>query len=65
MPPPPGIIASRVSGSATVAVEPKTRKLVQRASSRPPPKALLEIAEIDGMGSWERREKVPRSLERN
>jgi ABC-type sugar transport system permease subunit len=39
--------------------------LVQRASSRPPPKALLEMAEMDGMGSWERRMNVPRSFERN
>ena len=65
MPPPPGMMARRVSGRATVAVELKTRKWVQRASSRPPPKALLEMAEMVGMGSWARRVNVERSFPRN
>lgn len=65
MPPAPGMMASLVSGNATVAVELKTRKLVLRASSRPPPNALLDIAEMDGIGSWDRRVNVPRSFARN
>ena len=38
-----------------------TRKLVQRLSSRPPPKAVLLMAEMVGMGRVERRVKVERS----
>lgn len=57
-------MARRVSGSATTAVEEKTRKLVQRPSSRPPPKAVLEMAEMVGMGRVERRVKVLRSESR-
>lgn len=48
-----------------MAVELKTRKLVLSASSRPPPKAVLETAEIVGTGSVERRAKVPRRDLRN
>lgn len=46
-------------------MEARTRKLVQRANSRPPPKAVLLMAEMVGMGRVERRVKVFRSLERN
>jgi hypothetical protein len=53
-------MARRVSGSPTMAVELKTRKLVQRASSRPPPKAVLLIALIVGTGRVERRVKTER-----
>jgi len=65
VPPAPGIMASLVSGSATVDVEPKTRKVVVRASSRPPPNATEEMAEIVGMGRRERRVKVSRRSVRN
>lgn len=43
-----------------MAVEAKTRKCVVRASSRPPPKAVLEMAERVGIGRCERRVKVLR-----
>jgi hypothetical protein len=59
------MIANLVSGSATVDVEPKTRKVVVRASSRPPPNATEEIAEMVGMGRRERRVKVSRRVVRN
>jgi hypothetical protein len=65
VPPAPGIIASLVSGRATVDVDPKTRKVVVRASSRPPPNAPEETAEIVGMGRKERRVKVSRRVVRN
>lgn len=58
VPPAPGMMARRVSGSPTVAVEAKTRKLVASASSRPPPKAVLEIAEMVGIWRVERRVSV-------
>jgi hypothetical protein len=38
----------------------KTRKLVHRASSRPPPKAVLEMALMVGTGRVERRAKTER-----
>lgn len=60
VPPAPGMIARRVSGRPTVAVDARTRKLVQRASSRPPPKAVELMAEMVGMGRVERRVKVAR-----
>lgn len=62
MPPAPGMMARRVSGSATVVVLAKTRMCVVRASSRPPPNAGAARAEIVGIGrAWieesvERRE---------
>jgi hypothetical protein len=65
VPPAPGIMANLVSGNATVDVEPKTRKVVVRASSRPPPNATEEIAEMVGMGRRERRVKVSRRVVRN
>ncbi len=41
-------------------MEEKTRKLVARASSRPPPKAVLDMAEMVGMGRVERVVRVRR-----
>lgn len=61
MPPAPGMIASRVSGRPTTVVEPKTRRCVVRASSRPPPYAGAARAEMVGMG---RREMEVRVLRR-
>lgn len=55
-------MASRVSGRPTDAVEAMTRKLVQSASSRPPPNAVLLMAEIVGTGRVERRVKVARRV---
>lgn len=59
------MMANLVSGNATVDVEPKTRKVVVRASSRPPPNATEEIAEMVGMGRRERRVNVSRRVVRN
>jgi hypothetical protein len=59
------MMARRVSGRATVAVEANTRKLVQRLSSRPPPKAVLPMAEMVGIGRVDRRVKVLLSLVKN
>lgn len=64
VPPAPGRIARRVSGRPTVAVEARTRKCVDRASSRPPPRATEEMAEMVGMGSAERVVNVSRRLAR-
>lgn len=58
------MIASRVSGRATVVVDAKTRMCVVKASSRPPPKAGAARAEIVGMGNVEMDVKVPRREER-
>ncbi len=60
MPPAPGMIARRVSGSATVVVLPKTRICVERASSRPPPNAGAASAEIVGIGRFWIKVKVLR-----
>jgi hypothetical protein len=65
VPPAPGMIANLVSGSATVEEEPKTRKVVVKASSRPPPNATEEIAEMVGMRRRDRRVKVSRRRVRN
>jgi hypothetical protein len=43
----------------------RTRKCVERASSRPPPRATDEIAEIVGTGSEAREPNVARRLVRN
>lgn len=59
VPPAPGMIASLVSGNPTVAVDARTRKLVQSASSSPPPNAVELMAEIVGMGRVDRRVNVP------
>lgn len=60
MPPAPGNIPSLVSGSPTRASEEKTRKLVHKAISNPPPKAGPLTAEIVGMERVSRAEKVER-----
>lgn len=60
VPPAPGMIASRVSGSATVVVDAKTRRCVVRASSRPPPNAGAARADMVGMGRVDMEVKVPR-----
>lgn len=65
MPPAPGMMASRVSGRPTMAEEPKTRKCVHRASSRPPPRAREEMEEMVGMGRVERLVNVVRRVVRN
>lgn len=64
VPPAPGMMPSFVSGSATDAVDARTRRCVQRASSRPPPSAVEEMAEIVGIGSVESAVKVLRRWER-
>ena len=54
VPPAPGMMARfAVSGRARTASAAKTRKVVERASSRPPPKAEEEIALMVGMGRFE------------
>lgn len=65
VPPAPGMMPSLVSGRPTVALEERTRKWVERASSRPPPRAREEIAEIVGIWRLERSVKAPRRSERN
>lgn len=65
VPPAPGMMPRRVSGSPTAALEVRTRRWVERASSRPPPRAREEMAEMVGTGRLERAERVPRRLERN
>lgn len=54
-----------VSGRPTTAVGPSTRKSVESASSRPPPRAGPLMAEMVGMGRWERDVKVWRREVRN
>ena len=49
---------NRVSGRPTIAVDAKTRRCVQRASSRPPPRAREETAEMVGIGRAERAVNV-------
>lgn len=48
-----------------MALEVRTRKSVDRASSRPPPRAREEIALMVGMGRAERDLNVSRRLKRN
>lgn len=48
-----------------MAKEPKTRRWVQRASSRPPPRAVESTAEIVGIWRVERVWNVARSFLRN
>jgi hypothetical protein len=54
----------RVSGRPTTALEVRTRRWVVRASSRPPPRAREEMAEMDGIGRAERDVNVSRRLAR-
>jgi hypothetical protein len=65
VPPAPGMMANLVSGNATVDEDPKTRKVVVRASSRPPPNATEEIAEMVGIRRREMRVNVSRRRVRN
>lgn len=65
MPPAPGMIASRVSGRPTIAVALKIRNVVQRASSRPPPRATEERDVSVGIGRAEIRVSVERRVVRN
>ena len=58
------MIPRRVSGKPTMAREAKTRRVVERASSRPPPRAMEETAEMVGMGRVERVVRVWRREER-
>lgn len=64
VPPAPGTIARRVSGRPTVADEEKIRNEVVRASSRPPPNAVEEMALMVGMGRVEIAVKVARRVVR-
>ena len=59
------MMPSRVSGRPTTALELRTRKCVASASSRPPPRAMEDMAETVGMGSVERFVSVVRRLRRN
>lgn len=65
VPPAPGMMPSRVSGRATMALEVSTRKCVERASSRPPPRARELMAEMVGIGRAARVVKVARRVVRN
>lgn len=58
VPPAPGMMPRRVSGRPTVALDVRTRRCVDRASSRPPPRAREEMAEMVGIGRAERVVKV-------
>lgn len=62
MPPAPGMMPSRVSGRLMVALEARTRKVVLRASSKPPPRAREEMALMVGMGRAEREVRVLRRV---
>lgn len=62
MPPAPGIMANRVSGSPTMAEDPKTRREAQSPSSKPPPRAIDDMAEIVGIGRLDRFVNVPRRV---
>lgn len=59
------MIASFVSGRPTVLFDPKTRKCVQRASSRPPPSAVEERAETVGTWRAARSRNVPLNFAKN
>ena len=59
------MIASFVSGWPTIAEDPKTRNVVQSDNSRPPPSATEDIAEMVGMGRFERSVKVFRTPVKN
>ena len=52
------MMASFVSGWPTTAEDPKTRRVVQRPSSKPPPSATDEMAVMVGIGRVERSVKV-------
>lgn len=63
--PAPGMIPRRVSGRPIMALEVRTRMCVARPSSRPPPRAIEDMAEIEGMGSAERAANVLWIVETN
>jgi hypothetical protein len=54
----------RVSGRPTAALDERTRKCVDRASSRPPPRARDEMADMVGMGRAAREVRVVRRVRR-
>lgn len=58
------MMARRVSGSPICAVEAMRRKVVLRASSRPPPRAREDMALMLGMGRAKRAVKVARRVVR-
>lgn len=58
------MMARRVSGSPIWALAAMTRKVVLRASSRPPPRAREEMAVMLGMGRAERAVRVARRVVR-
>ncbi len=64
-PPAPGMIPSLVSGRPTSVAGVKIRNVVARASSRPPPRAMDEMAEMVGMYSLARFSSVRRKRSRN
>jgi hypothetical protein len=57
-------MARRVSGRPTALEDAKTRRCVHSASSRPPPSARDEMAEMVGISREARFLKVERSLRR-
>lgn len=65
MPPAPGMMASLVSGRPTMLDDPKTRRCVHSASSRPPPSAVESIADIVGICNADRSRNVARSYDKN
>lgn len=58
-------MASLVSGSPTVALDPNTRKVVHSPSSSPPPNAVEDIAEMVGIGKVDSSVNVDRRSLRN
>ena len=52
------MMPSRLSGRPMVAEVEKMRKVDARASSRPPPRAMEDIAAMEGMGREERLLRV-------
>jgi hypothetical protein len=60
VPPAPGMMANLVSGRPTIADEPKTRNVVHSPSSKPPPNAVEEIADMVGIGRFASSVKVDR-----
>lgn len=58
------MMASRVSGSPTCALAATTRKVLLRASSRPPPSAREAMALMLGTGRAESAARVARRVAR-
>lgn len=59
------MMPSRLSGRPMVAEAEKTRNVDARASSRPPPRAMEDMAAMEGMGREERLLRVWRRVWRN